>query len=605
MNPMNTFPIYSCFHSKVPDETTYPGYTVQKKPLEIRREIGIMVSSPVSCSGKQVEWFFPEDTVVQNTVSNFPKPVNDPAHSYAPSTPPRQALQEALRSLEGREMEIPLIIGGREVRTGNLDPCIQPHAHAKVLARYHKAGINEVRMAIEAAARAKSDWENFPYPMRASIFVKAAELLATKYRYVLNAATMLSQSKNPFQAEIDSACELVDFWRFNPWYGQELFKEQPAYSPTGTLNFCEYRPLEGFVFAVTPFNFTSIAGNLPTAPALMGNVVLWKPASTAVYSGYHIMKILQEAGLPDGVINFLPGSGSQVGGPVLDSPQLGGLHFTGSNAVFNQMWKTIAGNLSRYKSYPRIVGETGGKGFLVAHPSADLEALATAIVRGAFEYQGQKCSALSRMYIPQGLWPKLKEILAEQLKTVKIGPAQDFRNFMNAVIDKPSFDKTRGYIEAARASSEANVLFGGRCDDSVGYFIDPTVIETANPSYVTMVEELFAPVLTVFVYPDAEFLGVLRLCDQTSVYGLTGCVFSQDRYAIYQAFRALRHAAGNFYINDKPTGAVVGQQPFGGARGSGTNDKAGAMVNLQRWVSVRTVKETFCPPTQYSYPFMG
>ena len=542
---------------------------------------------------------------MQNTISNIPKPVNEPVLSYAPATPPRQALQEALLRLEGQEMEIPLIIGGREVRTGNLDLCIQPHAHAKVLARYHKAGANEVRMAIEAAARAKSDWENLPYPMRASIFVKAAELLATKYRNVLNAATMLSQSKNPFQAEIDSACELVDFWRFNPWYGQELFKEQPAYSPTGILNFCEYRPLEGFVFAVTPFNFTSIAGNLPTAPALMGNVVLWKPASTAVYSGYHIMKILQEAGLPDGVINFLPGSGSQVGGPALDSPQLGGLHFTGSNAVFNQMWKTIAGNLGRYKSYPRIVGETGGKGFLVAHPSADLEALATAIVRGAFEYQGQKCSALSRMYIPQGLWPKLKDILAAQLKTVKIGPVQDFGNFMNAVIDKPSFDKTRGYIEAARASSEARVLFGGRCDDSVGYFINPTVIETTNPSYVTMVEELFAPVLTAFVYPDAEYIEVLRLCDQTSVYGLTGCVFSKDRYAIYQAFRALRHAAGNFYINDKPTGAVVGQQPFGGARGSGTNDKAGAMVNLQRWVSVRTVKETFCPPTQYPYPFMG
>lgn len=541
---------------------------------------------------------------MQNSVSNLPKPINEPGLNYAPGTPGRTALQEALARLEAQEIVIPLIIGGKEVWTGGVETCIQPHAHAKVLARYHKAGAKEVQMAIEAAARAKSDWENLPYPMRASVLIKAAELLSGKYRYILNAATMLGQSKNPFQAEIDSACEMIDFWRFNPWYGQELFKEQPPYSPTGTLNYCEYRALEGFVFAVTPFNFTSIAGNLPTAPALMGNVVLWKPASTAVYSGYHIMKILQEAGLPDGVINFLPGSGSQVGGPALDSPHFAGLHFTGSNGVFNQMWRTIAGNLGRYKSYPRIVGETGGKDFLVAHASADLEALATAITRGAFEYQGQKCSALSRMYIPKCLWPKLKEKLIENLKTIKIGPVQDFGNFMNAVIDKSSFDKTRGYIEAAKSSPEAEIVFGGGCDDRVGYFIEPTVIETTNPSYVTMVEELFAPVLTVFVYPDGEYLETLRLCDQTSIYGLTGCVFSQDRHAIYQAFRALRHAAGNFYINDKPTGAVVGQQPFGGARGSGTNDKAGAMINLQRWVSIRTVKETFCPPTDYRYPFL-
>ncbi len=540
-----------------------------------------------------------------NSVSNLPKPINEPGFNYAPGTPARTALQEALAKLEGLEIEIPLIIGGKEIRTGNLDRCIQPHAHAKVLARFHKAGPKEVQMAIDAAVRAKNEWENLPYPMRASILIKAAELLSVKYRYILNAATMLGQSKNPFQAEIDSACEMVDFWRFNPWYGQQLFEEQPPYSPTGTLNFCEYRPLEGFVFAVTPFNFTSIAGNLPTAPALMGNVVLWKPASTAVYSGYHIMKILQEAGLPDGVINFLPGSGSQVGGPILDSPQFAGLHFTGSNEVFNQMWRTIAGNLSRYKSYPRIVGETGGKDFLVAHASADMDSLVTAITRGAFEFQGQKCSALSRMYIPKCLWPKLKDRLIETLKTIKIGPVQDFGNFMNAVIDKSSFDKTRGYIEAARSSPEAEIIFGGGCDDREGYFIEPTVIETTNPSYVTMVEELFAPVLTVFVYSEGDYPEALRLCDQTSTYGLTGCVFSQDRYAIYQAFRALRHAAGNFYINDKPTGAVVGQQPFGGARSSGTNDKAGAKTNLQRWVSIRTVKETFCPPTDYRYPFMG
>jgi len=444
-----------------------------------------------------------------------------------------------------------------------------------------------------------------PWQMRASIFLKAAELLATRYRYTLNAATMLNQSKNVFQAEIDSACELIDFWRFNAFYMQQLYKEQPMYSPCGSLNYCEYRPLEGFVFAVTPFNFTSIAGNLPTAPAIMGNTVLWKPASTAVYSGYFLMKLLAEAGLPDGVINFLPGSGAEVGNPAMDSADFAGIHFTGSTEVFQGMWRRIGANIDKYKTYPRIVGETGGKDFLVAHVSADIEALTTAIVRGAYEYQGQKCSALSRMYIPRSIWSDLKERLIEQLKTVTVGPVQDFGNFMNAVIDKATFDKTKGYIERAAASGDAEIIFGGGCDDSVGYFIEPTLILTADPRYESMVEEIFAPVLTTYVYEDDEYEETLRLCDRTSIYGLTGCVFAQDRYAIMRAVDILRHAAGNFYINDKPTGAVVGQQPFGGSRGSGTNDKAGSMLNLQRWTSVRTIKENFIPPTDYRYPFMG
>jgi 1-pyrroline-5-carboxylate dehydrogenase len=416
---------------------------------------------------------------------------------------------------------------------------------------------------------------------------------------------MLNQSKNAFQAEIDSACELIDFWRFNTYYMQQLYKEQPMYSPKGVLNYCEYRPLEGFVFAVTPFNFTSIAGNLSTAPAMMGNTVLWKPASTAVFSAYYLMKVLQEAGLPDGVINFLPGSGANVGDPVLDSKDFAGIHFTGSTEVFQGMWKTIGGNIEKYRSYPRIVGETGGKDFLVAHVSADIAALATAVVRGAYEYQGQKCSALSRMYIPESIWGELKDRIIAQLKTVKMGPVQDFGNFVNAVIDKATFDKTKGYIERARAASDAEVIYGGGCDDSTGYFIEPTIIVASNPQYESMVEEIFAPVLTAYVYKDEEYEETLRLCDRTSIYALTGAVFARDRYAIDRAMNVLRHSSGNFYINDKPTGAVVGQQPFGGARGSGTNDKAGSKLNLQRWVSVRTIKENFIPPTDYRYPFMG
>jgi len=532
-------------------------------------------------------------------------PPNEPIYSYAPDTPERELLNKEIQRLGSQQVEIPLIIGGKEIKTGNTGTCVQPHDHQKVLGTYHKAGEKEVNMAIEASQAAKKDWENLPYQQRASIFMKAAELLATKYRYTVNAATMLNQSKNPFQAEIDSACELVDFWRFNTYFMQELYKEQPLHCPTGILNYVEHRPLEGFVFAVTPFNFTSIAGNLPTAPAMLGNVALWKPASSAVYASYFLMKLLQEAGLPDGVINFVPGSGSQVGNPVLASPDFSGLHFTGSTEVFQGMWNTIGTNIHNYKTYPRIVGETGGKDFMVAHASADPEAIKTAIVRGAYEYQGQKCSALSRIYIPKSLWATIKDDLVDQIKSIKMGPVQDFSNFMNAVIDQAAFDNTKRYIDNAKAASDADILCGGGCDDSVGYYIEPTLILTTNPQYESMVEEIFAPVLTAYVYEDDQFEQTLQLCDQTSMYALTGCIWSQDRYAAMKAVDALRHAAGNFYINDKPTGAVVGQQPFGGSRGSGTNDKAGSLLNLQRWVSMRTIKETFVPPTDYRYPFMG
>lgn len=542
---------------------------------------------------------------MQNSVSNIPKPVNEPIYSYAPGNPERALLEAELKRLGSDQIEIPLIIGGQEIKTGNTGSCIEPHNHQNILATYHKAGEKEVQMAIEASQKAKADWEALPALERAKIFMKAAELLATKYRYTINAATMLNQSKNAFQAEIDSACEMIDFWRFNVYFMQELYKDQPLYSPNGILNYVEYRPLEGFIFAVTPFNFTSIGGNLPTAPALMGNTVLWKPASTAVYSAYFMMKLMQEAGLPDGVINFVPGSGSQVGDPVMASPLFAGIHFTGSTEVFQNMWKTIGDNIHQYKSYPRIVGETGGKDFMVAHPSADVDTMVTAITRGAYEYQGQKCSALSRMYIPKGLWPEVKEKVIAQLETIKIGPVQDFGNFMNAVIDKSSFTNTKKYIDNAKASSEAEVVYGGKCDDRTGYFIEPTLIVTTNPTYESMVDEIFAPVLTAYIYEDADFEKTLELCDTASIYALTGCIFAQDRYAIQTAMSKLRNTAGNFYINDKPTGAVVGQQPFGGGRGSGTNDKAGSMQNLLRWVSTRTIKENFIPPTDYTYPFMA
>ena len=541
---------------------------------------------------------------MQNSLVAIPRPANEPVLTYAPGSPERTALKSELARLGSTQLDIPLLIGGKEVRTGKTATCIEPHNHGHVLATYHKAGAAEVEQAIAAARAAKRDWEAMPWQMRAAIFIKAAELLARKYRFTLNAATMLNQSKNPFQAEIDSACELVDFWRFNPFYMQELYRQQPDWSPTGTLNSAEWRALEGFVFAITPFNFTSIGGNLPTAPAMMGNTVLWKPASTAVYSGWFIMKLLQEAGLPDGVINFLPGSGREVGDPVLASPQLAGIHFTGSTGVFHDLWKTIGSHIASYASYPRIVGETGGKDFVFVHASADVPATVTALVRGSFEYQGQKCSAVSRAYIPSSLWPAIKDQLVSTLKSVTMGPVQDFSNFMNAVIDTSSFENTMDYIAHAKKSPDADIVCGGKGDNRTGFFIEPTVIQARAPRYKTMVEELFAPVLTVYVYPDAQLDDALALCDTTSPYALTGAVFAQDRAAVLKVFDALRHAAGNFYINDKPTGAVVGQQPFGGARGSGTNDKAGSLINLQRWTSMRTVKENFLPPADYRYPFM-
>ena len=532
-------------------------------------------------------------------------PENEPIKSYAPGTKERDALKAKLDELGSQFIEIPAIIGGKEVFSGNTADCIEPHNHKHAIGKYHKCGEKEINLAIQAAVKASRDWEQMSFYHRSAIFLRAAELLSTKYRYLLNAATMLGQSKNAFQAEIDSACELIDFWRFNPYYAQKIYEQQPLISPKGEWNFSEYRALEGFVFAITPFNFTSIAGNLPTAPALMGNTVVWKPSGTAVYSGYFIMKILMEAGLPAGVINFVPGSGAQMGDLITDSPYLAGIHFTGSTQVFNHIWKRTANNIHLYKSYPRIVGETGGKDFIFAHASADIKTLAVASLRGAFEFQGQKCSAASRLYIPDSLYGKWFEEISAMLATVKMGEVQDFSNFVNAVIDKSSFTKIKEYIDKARNASDAEIVWGGKCDDSKGYFIEPTIIKTTNPKFVTMQEEIFGPVLTVYAYPEKEFTETLDLCDKTSPYGLTGSIFAQDRTAISVASELLKHSAGNFYINDKPTGAVVGQQPFGGARSSGTNDKAGSAINLYRWVSARSIKETFVPADDYRYPFMG
>lgn len=542
---------------------------------------------------------------MQNTVSNIPRPENEPVKSYAPGTEERALLEKELAVLGGQTLEVPVVINGEKILTGNTSPCIEPHNHKHIIGTYHKAGPAEVEKAIQASQAAKAGWAALPSQARASVFLKAAELLRTKYRYRLNAATMLSQSKNAFQAEIDSACELIDFWRFNAYYMQELYGQQPDHSPVGMLNYVEHRPLEGFVFAVSPFNFTSIAGNLPTAPALMGNTVLWKPSRNAVYSSYVIMEILEEAGLPPGVINFIPGDSSDIGDPVFDSEHFAGIHFTGSTSVFQAMWKQIGDNISKYRSYPRIVGETGGKDFIFAHESSDVDALAVAMVRGAFEYQGQKCSAASRAYVPASLWPDVKERMAAMLTEIKMGPVQDFSNFVNAVIDGRSFKKCKSYIDDARSAADADVVIGGECDDSVGYFVQPTVIEAKDPRYASMMDEIFGPILTVYVYEDAELEKTLEICSTSSMYALTGAIFAKDRRVIQYLFDALRDAAGNFYINDKPTGAVVGQQPFGGGRGSGTNDKAGSILNLQRWVSPRTVKETFNPPTDYSYPFLG
>jgi 1-pyrroline-5-carboxylate dehydrogenase len=539
-----------------------------------------------------------------NGVIKIPCPVNEPVLVYAPGSPEKASLKAELKKMLGEEIEIPLIIGGKEVKTGNLADCRCPHDHNHVLGRYHKAGPDEITMAVDEANKAWKDWSEMDWVSRASIFLRAAELLATKYRDVVNASTMLGQSKTVHQAEIDAACELIDFYRYNPYYMQKIYEEQPDSSP-GIWNYVEYRALEGFVFAITPFNFTSIAGNLPTSPAMMGNTVLWKPASSAVYSAYFIALLLKEAGLPDGVINFIPGPGRYVGDPVLEKDDLAGVHFTGSTAVFQAIWKTIGSSIINYKTYPRIVGETGGKDFIFVHSSTDVEAVATALLRGAYEYQGQKCSAVSRAYIPADVWPAVKDQLLDELQTLKMGDVLDFSNFMAAVIDKAAFDSIVEYIEYAKNSETAEIIFGGTYDDSKGYFIQPTVVVVTDPHHKLMEEEIFGPVLTIYIYPENQFTETLELCDTTSPYALTGSIFANDRKAIIEAYQSLRHAAGNFYINDKPTGAVVGQQPFGGARGSGTNDKAGSFMNLLRWVSARTVKENLNPPKDYRYPFLG
>jgi 1-pyrroline-5-carboxylate dehydrogenase len=533
-----------------------------------------------------------------------PRPQNEPVKGHAPGSREREELRRRLLELENDRMELPLVIGGEDVRTGDTFEAVMPHRKDHVLADVHQGGAAEVEQAIDAANKAWHDWSRTPWEERAAVFLRAAELLAGPWRTTLNAATMLNQSKTAHQAEIDAACELVDFWRFNVEFLVRIYEEQPESAP-GSWNRMEYRPLEGFVFAVSPFNFTSIAGNLPTSPALMGNTVIWKPASTAAYSAYWIMRLLQEAGLPDGVINLVYGPGSTIGDAALASPKLAGIHFTGSTPVFQGMWKTVGDNIARYSNYPRIVGETGGKDFIVAHPSADVDAVATAIIRGSFEYQGQKCSAASRIYAPESAWPKLRERLADEVAALKMGDVANFENFMGAVIDAKAWQGHRDAIESAKTAAETEILVGGGTRDDEGYFIEPTVIETRDPRNTLMREELFGPIVTTYVYPDDRWQDTLELIDETAPYGLTGAVFSRDRQAIEQAHRALEYAAGNFYVNDKPTGAVVGQQPFGGARASGTNDKAGSMWNLIRWASPRTIKETFVPATDYRYPFMA
>jgi len=542
--------------------------------------------------------------ILNNAIIKVPTPVNEPINSYAPGTPERDLLKAAIADIAAKKVEIPLIIGGKEVRTGKVDKVVMPHDHQYVLGEYHIAGEKEINMAIEAAMAAKPAWAALRWEERAAIFLKAAELLAGRYRYVMNAISMLSTSKTAYQAEIDAACELIDFLRFNVYYAQQVYTDQPLYSSAGVWNFVQQRPLEGFIFAVAPFNFTAIAGNLATAPAIMGNTVLLKPASSCVYTPYLFMQILKEAGMPDGVINFVPGPGSMVGKLCLDHPDLGGIHFTGSTGVFHQMWETVGKNIARYKSYPRIVGETGGKDFIVAHKSADVRKLVTGIVRGAFEFQGQKCSAASRAYIPESIWGEVRRELEADVARIKMGPTSDFTNFFNAVIDRSAYATITEYIDYAKAADDAEIIAGGGYDDSKGYFIEPTVILTSNPHFRTLEEEIFGPVMTIYVYEDEKYEETLDLCDKTSIYALTGAVFATERSAISLALGKLENAAGNFYINDKPTGAVVGQQPFGGARASGTNDKAGSYLNLVRWVSPRTIKETFDAPADFAYPFM-
>ncbi len=539
-----------------------------------------------------------------SSLSNVPLPVNEPVLSYAPGTPERKALQAELARQAGLEVEIPIIVGGQELRTGDVVTQVMPHAHGHVVARVHQADAAAVRAAVQAAREAHREWSAWRFEDRAAVFLRAADLLAGPWRQVLNASTMLGQSKTAFQAEIDSACELVDFWRFNPHYAEKLIAEQPGQAP-GMWNRMDHRPLEGFVYAITPFNFTAIGGNLPTAPALMGNTAIWKPSHSAALSNYYVMRLLEAAGLPPGVVNFLPGSGPDVSGQLLADPHLAGIHFTGSTEVFRLLWRGVGEHLDRYVSYPRLVGETGGKDFVAVHASSDPQAVAVALVRGAFEYQGQKCSAASRAYLPRSLWPEVRDRMAAMMAELRMGDVTDFGNFLGAVIDRKAFDRIAGYLDRARKDAGVTVVAGGGADASTGWFIEPTLVQTEDPSYRLMCEELFGPVLTVYVYPDAEWTATLELLDRTSPYALTGAVFARDRAAVLEADRVLRYAAGNYYVNDKPTGAVVGQQPFGGGRASGTNDKAGSVLNLMRWVSPRTIKETFAPPTDYRYPFLA
>ena len=534
----------------------------------------------------------------------IPQPLNEPVYSYAPGSPERDKLKTALNELKSKQIEIPLVIDGKEVRTEKKVKITAPHDHSLVLGYAYHGSRKEFQMAIDSALKAQKSWAAMPVEQRVAIFLKAADLLAGPYRYIMNAATMLAHSKNPFQAEIDAVCELADFFRFNAYYMQMISDIQPINPDPLIWNRIDYRPLEGFIFAVTPFNFVSINGNLPTAPALWGNVVVWKPARSVLYTSHFIMKILLEAGLPAGVINFVTGNSSEISEVVLNHENLAGIHFTGSTSVFQNMWKTIGENIARYKTYPRIVGETGGKDFIFVHQSANPAQVATAITRGSFEYQGQKCSAASRAYIPKSLWPQIKEILLKQVSEIKMGDPCDFSNFMNAIIDKSAYDSIKSYIDYTKSASDAKIIAGGNCDDSKGYFIDATVIETTNPKFKTMEEEIFGPVITIYVYEDADYEKTLHFCDQTSPYALTGAIFATDRKAVETAQTILRNAAGNFYINDKPTGAVVGQQPFGGARASGTNDKAGALHNMIRWTSPRAIKENLLPPTDFRYPFM-
>ena len=532
----------------------------------------------------------------------IPAPVNEPVRSYAPSSPERVELQARLASMSAERIEIPVVIGGKRIHTGNMGTQVMPHAHGHVVADWHKAGPEQVTAAIAAAAEARREWSAWSWEDRAGVFLKAAELLTTTRRATVNAATMLGQSKTVHQAEIDAACELIDFWRFNVQFAQDLYAEQPV-SSGSTWNQSDYRPLEGFVYAVSPFNFTAIGGNLPGAPALMGNTVIWKPASTAILSSWYVMQILEEAGLPPGVINFLPGDPAAISNTLLAHRDLAGVHFTGSTGVFNGMWETIGRNMGGYRSYPRIVGETGGKDFIVAHPSADPIALAVAIVRGGFEYQGQKCSAASRVYVPKSLWPMVRDHVAQMASQIKVGDVRDFTNFMGAVIDKRAFDKHTEYL--ALAQRDCEIVTGGTSNGDVGYFVQPTLVRTDDPSHRMLSEEIFGPIVTAYVYDDDKWLETLQLVDATSPYALTGAVWAREKQAVLDAMSILRNAAGNFYINDKPTGAVVGQQPFGGARGSGTNDKAGSKMNLMRWVSARSIKETFVPPTEWRYPFLA